>query len=387
MGKEKGYGHNADVRKYYRELMEKCKVHMDSIEKELPEPFEDFNSLLRERGLSRRDFIKWTSVTTAALMLPPIFRPMVARAAENFNRIPVVWLQFAECTGCSEALLRTSYPNIDEILLETISLEYHETLMAAAGDQAEQNLEKCMKDFAGKFICIIEGAIPLGLDGKYLTLGPKGKTGVEIAKEVTSKAAAVICMGSCSAFGNVPAAKPNPTDAQGVGKALGITTVNIAGCPPNPANFVGTLLHYMMFGGLPPVDNLGRPIWAYGKAIHDFCERRAHFDASEFVKEWGDDGAKKGWCLYEVGCKGPQTSANCSRIRFNDGVSWPVMAGHGCIGCTEPNFWDAFAFLEKPIDDKAIAGGERTVDKVGAVLLGATGAGVPVHAGLSTVED
>ena len=125
-----------------------------------------------------------------------------------------------------------------------------------------------------------------------------------------------------------------------------------------------------MFGGLPPVDSLGRPIWAYGKAIHDFCERRAHFDAGEFVKEWGDDGAKKGWCLYEVGCKGPQTSANCSRIRFNDGVSWPVMAGHGCIGCTEPKFWDAFAFLEKPIDDKAIAGGERTMDKVGAVLLG-----------------
>jgi len=115
------------------------------------------------------------------------FKPLVAKAAENFSRLPVVWLHFAECTGCSEAFLRSSYPNVDDILLETISLEYHETLMAASGYQAEQNLEKAVKDFDGKFICVIEGAIPLGLDGQYMRLGPKGKTGVEIAEEVAKK--------------------------------------------------------------------------------------------------------------------------------------------------------------------------------------------------------
>jgi quinone-reactive Ni/Fe-hydrogenase small subunit len=132
---------------------------------------------------------------------------LVAKAAEQFSRLPVVWLHFAECTGCSEALLRTSYPNIDSILLDTISLEYHETLMAAAGYQAEQNLEKALADFNGKFICVIEGALPRGMDGKYLTLGAKGKTGIQVAREVTSKAAAVICIGSCSSFGNVQAAE------------------------------------------------------------------------------------------------------------------------------------------------------------------------------------
>ncbi len=374
------------ISKQYKELMERCKANLDAVEREMPEPREDLATALKDRGVSRRDFLKWTSVMTAALMLPPVFKPMVARAAESFSRIPVVWLHFAECTGCSEAFLRSSYPNVDDILLETISLEYHETLMAAAGYQAEQCLEKAIRDFSGKFVCVIEGALPRGLDGKYLTLGPKGKTGIEVAREVTSKAAAVICIGSCSAFGNVQAAKPNPTDAVGISKALGIKTINIAGCPPNAINFTGTILHQIMFGAPPTLDALGRPLWAYGKRIHDFCERRPHYDAGEFVAEWGDEGAKKGWCLYKVGCKGPYTYANCSKVRFNDGVSWPVMGGHGCIGCTEPAFWDTMAPLEKPIEAKTIGGGEHTVDKIGAVLTGVTVAGVAAHAVMSGVR-
>lgn len=380
MGRTNDSEYRKKVGKQYRELMEYCKANLDKAEAELPPARENFYESLKERGVSRRDFIKWTSFMTAALMLPPAFKPLVARAAENFSRVPVVWLHFAECTGCSEAFLRTSYPNVDDILLDTISLEYHETLMAAAGHQAEENLEKAMHDFAGKFICVIEGSIPKGLNGYYLTLGPKGKTSVEVAKEVTSKAAATICIGSCSAFGNIPSARPNPTESMGVSKAIGIKTVNIAGCPPNPVNFTGTVLHLLMFGGVPPLDSLGRPVWAYGKRIHDFCERRPHYDAGEFVEEWGDDGAKKGWCLFNVGCKGPYTYANCSKVRFNDGISWPVMGGHGCIGCTEPAFWDTMAPLEKPIAAANVGGGERTVDRIGVVLAGATAAGIAVHA-------
>ena len=232
-----GRGNDAEfkktVSKQYKELLNKCQLHMDEIEKELPPPRENLSQALKDRGVSRRDFIKWTSVMTAALMLPPVFRPAVARAADNFSRVPVIWLHFAECTGCSEAFLRTSYPNVDDILLDTISLEYHETLMAASGYQAEQNLEKAMRDFSGKYICVIEGALPRGLKGKYLTLGPKGKTGIQVAKEVTSKAAAVICIGACSAYGNIPAARPNPTDAVGISKAIGVKTV-ILGAPPMP---------------------------------------------------------------------------------------------------------------------------------------------------------
>lgn len=388
MAKKHDSGCNRKLSEQYRTLMEQCRVHMEAMDRELPAAREDLHEILQDRGVSRRDFLKWTSVMTAALMLPPMFKPMVAKAAEAFNRVPVVWLHFAECTGCSEAFLRTNYPNVDDILLDTISLEYHETLMAAAGHQAEACLEKAVADFAGKFVCVIEGAIPRGLNGQYMRLGPKGKTGIEIAKEVCSKAMANIAIGSCSSFGNIPAASPNPTDCGGVKDVVGIPTINIAGCPPSPANFVGTILHLLMFGSAPALDGHGRPLFAYGKRIHDFCERRPHYDAGEYVQEWGDEGAVKGWCLYKVGCKGPYTYANCSKVRFND-MSWPIMGGHGCMGCTEPGFWDKMAPLEKPIAEKPIGFGgvEAEVDGIGAALLGATVVGVAAHAGITAVKS
>ena len=254
------YSKKGQAKAYYDALMKKCDLHLEQMEQELPAPGENFEDTLRWKGVKRRDFLKWCSIMTTALMLPPIFDEKVARAAEMANRLPVVWLNFAECTGCTESVLRSSYPDFDAIILETLSLEYHETLLAAAGHQAEQCLEEALEKFPGKFICVIEGAIPMGMDGKYLTIGAKGKTGYEIAKEVTSKAAAVICIGSCSCFGNVQAASPNPTKALGIKDALNITTVNIAGCPPNGVNFVGTLLHYLLFGAIPALDHLGRPV-------------------------------------------------------------------------------------------------------------------------------
>jgi len=385
MTKKNHCDYRQTVETQYEELMEHCRAHMDRMEAELPAPRFNLQETLSRSGVSRRDFVKWTAFMTTALMLPTAFRPMVARAADDFSRLPVVWLHFAECTGCSEAFLRSSYPNVDDILLDTISLEYHETLMAAAGYQAEENLHKAMDDFDGQFICVIEGAIPTGLDGKYLTLGAQGKTGLEVAREVTSRAAATICIGSCSSFGNVQAAKPNPTDAKGVSDALRIKTVNIAGCPPNPINFTGTVLHYLMFGALPATDGLGRPVWAYGKRIHDYCERRSHYDAGEYVEEWGDEGAKRGWCLFKMGCKGPYTYANCGKVRFNDATSWPIMGGHGCMGCVEPAFWDTMAPLEKPIAEKTI-GFEAVADGVFLGLAAATAAGIGAHAAVTALK-
>ena len=185
------------------------------------------------------------------------------------------------------------------------------------------------------------------------------------------------------------AAHPNPTNAKSIGDALGIGTVNIAGCPPSPQNFVGTVLHFLMFGGLPALDAHGRPVFAYGKRIHDYCERRSHYDAGEYVEEWGDDGAEKGWCLYKMGCKGPYTYSNCAKVRFNDGMSWPVMAGHGCIGCTEPAFWDHMQPLEKPIEDKPVGGYgvNARADSLGAALTGAAIVGVAAHAAITAAKN
>ena len=299
----------------------------------------DFYVRLSEKGISRRDFMKFCTALTATIGLSSSFIPKVAEVfAAPKQRPPVIWLHFGECTGCSEAAIRTMYPWIDELVLEILALEYHETLMAASGHQAEDALQSAVKKYNGKFICVVEGAIATKYNGAYGKIG--GKTFLEIAKDICPKALAVISLGTCAAYGGVQAAAPNPGGYKGVGDALGIKPVNIPGCPPNPINLVGTIVNYLLLGKLPACDDIGRPLFAYGKTIHDQCPRRSHYDNDEFVEEFGSKEAEMGYCLYMMGCKGPDTYNNCPIAKFNEGTSWPVEAGHPCIGCSEPNFWD-----------------------------------------------
>jgi [NiFe] hydrogenase small subunit len=298
-------------------------------------------------GVSRRDFLKFCTFLSATMGLSTSFVPRIAEALTSQQRIPVVWLALSECTGCAESAFRTTYPWIDELLFDIISLDYHETIMAPSGEAAEKSLHDTITKQQGKFICVVDGAIPTANDGIYGMIG--GKTMLEVAKEVCPKALATICIGTCSSYGGLPAAAPNPTGVQSVKDALGISTVNIPGCPPNPINFVGTIVNYLMFGKLPELDDKGRPFFAYGKTIHDQCQRRSHFENGEFVKSFESEEARLGYCLYEVGCKGPETYNNCPTVKFNEGTSWPVQAGHPCIGCSEPGFWDKMSPFFKPL--------------------------------------
>jgi len=298
-----------------------------------------FYERLEQKGVSRRDFMKFCSFLTATMGLSSSFVPKVAEVfAAPSQRPLVVWLHLAECTGCSEAVLRSMYPWIDELVLEILSIEYHETIMAAAGHQAEENLQMAMKKYEGKFICVVEGAVGTNYDGGWGKIG--GRTFLEVAKDVVPKAAATITIGQCSSFGGIQAAAPNPGGFVSVEKATGVKTLKVDGCPPNPINFVGTVVNYLLLGKLPALDELGRPLFAYGKTIHDQCPRRSLFENDEMVTEFGSEEAAMGYCLYQVGCKGPETYNNCPVVKFNDGTSWPVEAGHPCIGCSEPNFWD-----------------------------------------------
>jgi len=300
-----------------------------------------FYEKLERKGVSRRDFMKYCAFLTATMGLSSSFVPKVAEVfAAPAQRPPVIWLHFGECTGCSEAILRSQYPYADDLVLEILSVEYHETIMAAAGQQAEDQLHAAVKKYEGKFICVVEGSIATNYNGGYGKIA--GRTFLDIAKDVCPKAAAVIAIGACATFGGLPAAKPNPGGYKGVGEALNMKTVNIAGCPPNPINFVGTVVNYLLLGKLPELDNLGRPMFAYGKTIHDQCPRRSHFENEEFVEEFGSEEAAAGYCLYKLGCRGPETYNNCPIAKFNDGTSWPIEAGHPCIGCSQPDFWDKF---------------------------------------------
>lgn len=374
---------------YYSDLYERCQTRLNELRAMQPVNRLDLKEILEENGTSRRDFMKWVSATTAMLMLPSMFTPLVAEAAELMNRAPVIWLELQDCAGNSEALLRADGPKIDEIVLDLISLEFHETLMAPAGFQAEKQLENAMETFKGKYILFVEGSIPMGMDGHYGTIGASGETFYEHLMRVAKDAAAIVAVGSCATFGGIPAAAPNPTGAVGVMDVVkGKPIINIPACPANPANMVGVIMHYVLTGQIPELDSLLRPKFAFGYRIHDNCERRAHFDAGEYVEEWGDEGAKNNFCLYKMGCKGPMTFNNCSIVRYNEAVNWPIGVGRGCIGCSEPDFWDKYAY-ERPManaDIKAPSGGvEKSVDQFGLGILTAAGIGIGIHAAASAI--
>ena len=297
----------------------------------------EFYERLEEKGVSRRDFLKYCTALTAVMGLSYSCVGKVADQIETAaaQRPPVVWLHFGECTGCSEAFLRT--PDVGGIILDTISVEYHETIMAAAGHQAEKSLHDAVEKYNGKFVCVVEGAIATNYGGSYGKVG--GRTFLEIARDVIPKSAVTIAIGTCAAYGGVAAAAPNPGGYKGVAEALGIKPVNLPGCPTNPLNLLGTVLKYLNKETLE-LDDLGRPQFAYGETVHDSCPRLDHFEEENFVKEFGSKEAELGYCLYEMGCKGPETYNNCATAKFNDGTSFPIQAGHPCIGCSEPDFWD-----------------------------------------------
>ena len=293
------------------------------------------DNFLSAHGVNRRDFMKLCAGMAATLGLSSNAAAEMAAAITNPQRPPVIWIGAQECTGCTESLLRATHPTIENLILNTISLEYHEVLSAAFGHQAEENKHNAMKRYKGKYVLVVDGSIPLKDGGVYCMVA--GEPIVDPIRRAAADAAAVIAIGSCAAWGGVPATGGNPTGAVSLEEAIGKPVINIPGCPPNPHNFLTTVVYYITYGKLPELDSKHRPLFAYERLIHENCERRPHFDAGRFAKEFGDHGHRQGWCLYHLGCKGPETYGNCSTLEFCDigGGIWPVGIGHPCYGCNE----------------------------------------------------
>lgn len=291
-------------------------------------------------GVTRRDFLQLCSIlmVTAPAGLALTKTNSIEKLAATIGGAPrpsVIWLHFQECTGCTETLLRTSAPDVGHLILDVISLDYHETLMAAAGDQAEKALQTAMKKNAGKYVLVVEGSIPLKDDGVYMEVGQK--RGIDVLKTAAADAAAIIAIGSCASWGGVQSSGPNPTGAVGVDSIIkDKPIINLPGCPPNPYTLLAVVLEYATMGKLPALDSQKRPLFAYSRVIHDSCPRRAHFDAGHFALAFGDEGHRKGWCLFKLGCKGPLTHASCATRNFNELPDvWPIGIGAPCVGCTE----------------------------------------------------
>ena len=299
---------------------------------------------LRSQGISRRSFLKFCAATASMMAMSPAMIPKIAHALESARRPSVIWLSFQECTGCTESLTRAHTGTIESLIFDAISLDYHHTLQAAAGHAAEAAREAAMKENFGKYLLIVDGSIPLGNPG-YSTIA--GISNVDMLMETAKGAAAIVAVGTCATYGGIPHADPNPTGAVSVSDLIkDKPIINVPGCPPIPVVITGVLTHFLTFGTIPELDHIGRPKVFYGQSIHDRCYRRPFYDKGLFAETFDDEGAKKGWCLYKLGCKGPTTYNACATTKWNDGTSFPIESGHPCLGCSEPDFWDGGGFYK-----------------------------------------
>jgi hydrogenase small subunit len=296
------------------------------------------------------------------MALPPGSAPAIAAALEKARRPSVIWLSFQECTGCTESLTRSYGATIEELIFNAISLDYHHTLQAASGTGAEEARKAAMEENYGKYLVIVDGSIPVG-NAAYSTIA--GISNRDMLLETAAGAAAIVSVGTCAAYGGIPKAQPNPTGAVPVSELItDKPIISVPGCPPIPAVITGVVVQYLTFG-LPELDHLGRPKAFYGKSIHDRCYRRPFYDKGLFAESFDDEGARQGWCLYKLGCKGPTTYNACATTKWNDGTSFPIESGHPCLGCSEPDFWDAGSFYQ------ALSTPTDTIGKTAAYAAGA----------------
>lgn len=311
-----------------------------------------FDEMLEDRGVTRRRFLEFCGAIAVSLGLSEALIPSVHEAiAESVigkaegNLQPVIWLELASCTGCTESLASAETPDIATIVLELLSVTYAETLSAGAGFSLEEAKEQTIE--AGGYIVVVEGALMEGWNGNALKIA--NEKAVDIVRHTASNAAAIVCAGSCAVDGGWQAAVPNPGGATGIqaflerSKADGSFThdippiINVPTCPSNPEHIIAVLVDVLLVGKLPELNGLNMPTLMFGEYIHDNCPRRGHFENGEFVYQFGSEEEKKGYCLYPMGCKGPQTKNNCPIVRWNRRVSWCVEAGAPCAGCANAN--------------------------------------------------
>ncbi|HAP99627.1 MAG TPA: uptake hydrogenase small subunit, partial [Rhodospirillum rubrum] len=308
----------------------------------------------------------------------------IAQALETKPRVPVIWLHGLECTCCSESFIRSAHPLVSDVVLSMLSLDYDDTLMAAAGHQAEAILAETRETYRGRYILAVEGNAPLANDGFFCM--PGGRPFVDTLKEMAADSAAVIAWGSCASWGCVQAAKPNPTGAVPIDQVItGKPLIKVPGCPPIAEVMTGVISYLLTFDRFPELDLQGRPKMFYSQRIHDKCYRRGHFDAGQFVEAFDDDAARRGHCLYKMGCKGPTTYNACSTTGWNEGTSFPIQSGHGCLGCSEDGFWDKGPFYER-LSTINQFGIEANADIVGGTAAGVVAAGVAAHAGVTVAR-
>ncbi|MBR2834912.1 MAG: hydrogenase small subunit [Coriobacteriales bacterium] len=342
--------------------------------------------IMESRGISRRSFLGYCAGIAAMIGLSEAAAPEVAKALDSIIYVgaedaphaltPVIWMEGSSCTGCTESFAQVDTPDAGSVVLELISLNYCETLSAAAGHSMEDARLHTIEREKGKYILVYEGSVVEGWEGNALRVA--GEKGTDLLLETAASAAAVVAFGSCACDGGWQAARPNPSHACGVQKFLqknqvNVPVINIPCCPGNPEWLVAVLVEVILMGRIPELNDKNEPKLMFDQTIHDNCPRRGHFENGEFVYQFGSIEEEKGYCLYALGCKGPQTFTNCPIVKWNRRVSFCIESGAPCAGCgvinpmnPAMNWVDEntpflarhrfFSFFGNPVDPALIAG-------------------------------
>ncbi|MCL4514883.1 MAG: hydrogenase small subunit [Firmicutes bacterium] len=327
--------------------------------------------------LTRREFIKLCLSATASLTLSQSLAVEIAKAFAGAKKPPVVWLEACTCTGDILSFANTINPDLGKFIFETIDLLYNNTLMKAQGAQAIEVLENALEKRRGEYILVVEGTVPTRDNGRYNIIGERNGhawTALEATRRLSEGAQAVIAAGTCAAFGGIYAASPNPSDSRPVHKVVKQPVINVPGCPAHPDWLMGTITH-LLFYGRPELDAHHRPKLFFGETIHNLCQRRSYFDNSIFAKYPGDGG-----CMYQIGCKGPVTHADCpKRLWSGEHVNWPVQANTPCIGCSSPEFTDGLGPFFVPLPATPLPRITTTANRVGGAVAVATALAIGGH--------
>lgn len=281
---------------------------------------------------------------------------------------PVIWIQGQSCTGCTIALMDSDEFNPRNLMTGRFSLRYQPDLMAAEGDQAIEVIEKTERESLGKYIVVLEGAVPTGEGEGFCTFGlsettmdlmgntvPAHRTVFDWLLELIPGCEAVMAIGNCASFGGIPtmdSAVTGATSATDVVEAIDSTkpVINVSGCPPHPDWITGTLIDLLLWVDdhkeAPVLDEHLRLKKFYEGKVHDTCERRSAFEAKLFLEDWNDTRPEEDRCLLKMGCRGPATHGDCTRRKWNRRVSWCVGMNAPCQGCAEPGFHDKLPHLK-----------------------------------------
>ncbi|RUT61709.1 Ni/Fe hydrogenase [Clostridium botulinum] len=250
------------------------------------------------------------------------------------KKINAIWLEVTGCSGNIISLLNAENPGLIYILRNIVNLTFNNSLMGAEGEFA---YEQFLNTLDTEFILLVDGAVSTKENGYYnIIANYKGKpvTALEAIKMAGEKAKYVVTVGTCSSYGGISAASPNPSGSKSVEAVINKEVIKLPGCPCHPDWVVGTLAHLVTYGK-PELDNKGRPILFYGITIHDSCTRRGFFDKRIFAKKFGEEG-----CMFKLGCRGPVTKTDCPRRKWNGYVNWPIGDNTNCIGCAQERFPD-----------------------------------------------